>query len=621
MTGYVHLPAILVVAFLCAASLARAAGMPPAGGTVNLPSARLEEAGTFGVGFFAEGSRRSLHLSATPLPWAELTVRRSVLPGISAEDAADLKLRLIPEGPDMPQVVVGRRALAGDGDAGSYLALSRRFRDLDLTLGLGTGDLADRHGFDLPFGSSRASPFAGLAWDLPGAPLTALAGYDPGSRTGGPLDLGLRWRVTDGLDLSVGWSRGERATAGISWRFTARPTSASISVPVADHEQQAGAIAKSAEAPAAGNLPVTIRLAPPVATIWLDELEGMPAATAAGRAARALAQATPPSIERLDVVLQPDRLDGTMVSLTRSGLDRAGRNHGSPAELWLAGKVGPVGEDPPEWPDRLSLVLSPLVEIDPGDTTGALSGRAALDIEAAWRQGGWLTVGTLRLNRAFGMAMDDGAPSIPGQADPDDYARVPLAVARAYGAWLGSPGAGWHLRYAGGLLDEMHAGTSLEALYRPVGRRWAAGAALDLPLERVPGTALVRPEPLLAWSAAIHRDDPDGNGSLSLQAGRYLGGDHGATLSLKREIGHGLKLRAHATWTDGTDGRPYSGYGLDLVLPLHRPAGLPLTLRPELRLRSQDGGGRSLDQPLPLHDLTTPASYGAVAGSWDRLLD
>jgi hypothetical protein len=631
MAGFGHLLAIGMAASVATAWSAALAGTLGGGGTILTPSARIGMAGGITAGLSADGAWRHLYLSATPLPWAELTVRRSVLPDVLAEDGADFALRLLAEGPAVPQVVIGRRSFTGGEHAASYLALSRRVWNLDLTLGLGTGALAGRHAFDLPFGSFRASPFAAAAWDLTGTGLSVLAEYDPGPRAGSPLNLGLRWKATERLDLTLAWSRGEHATAGLALRLDAgsRPAMAAGSPPPLPAirpqrpEAESGPAEPrlSAALAAEGIHASAVRVAPPVATVWIEELGDGPPATAAGRAARVLAREAPPDVERLDLILQPGRLDGTAVSLLRSGLERAARHHGSPAELWLTGRLGPVGEDPPERPDRLSLTLSPLVEIDPGSDGGALLGRAALDVGASWHHGSWLTAGTLRLNRPFGPQAPGQMPAKAGLADRGDFARVPATVARAYGAWLASPGEGWHLRHAGGLLDEMHAGTSSEALYRPVGARWAAGAGLDLVLERVPGTLLVRPEPLRAWSVGLYRDDADGKGALGLRAGRYLGGDLGATLSLRRELGHGLRLSAHATWTGGVSGRPHAGYGLGLLLPLQRPAGLPVTVRPELRLSPSGPAGRQLDQPLPLHELTSPASYGAVAGSWERLLD
>ena len=64
----------------------------------------------------------------------------------------EAKVRVLKEGVWTPQVALGVRDILGTGIwEAEYTVASKRFGQVDLTLGMGWGRLADRGGFGNPF--------------------------------------------------------------------------------------------------------------------------------------------------------------------------------------------------------------------------------------------------------------------------------------------------------------------------------------------------------------------------------------------------------------------------------------------------------------------------------------
>lgn len=157
----------------------------------------------------------------------------------------DLKLRLWREGRIRPALAIGIQDAMGTGKfGGEYLVASKRFRRLDLHLGLGWGYLGNRGFLPNPlkifggrfdnrdavvglggkpslknfFSGDRAALFGGLEYHTVIDGLSVKLEYngsDPAlETTSGPLDedvpvnLGVNYRPVPWFDLSLGWERG-----------------------------------------------------------------------------------------------------------------------------------------------------------------------------------------------------------------------------------------------------------------------------------------------------------------------------------------------------------------------------------------------------------------------------
>lgn len=179
-------------------------------GLMNMPDARVETDGQYGLGYSYDSPYSTLWTNLTFLPYLQMNGRVVGIrgtPGFSGKYQAsygsykdkviDLKLRLLEEGAVTPAVAVGKTDLLGTGlFAGKYIVASKQFGRLDTTLGYGSGRM------DGAFGGVRwLLPYGDGGWAL-------LAEYDAnnyqkdfrasqtfaGKRQNGPvLGVSYRW--------------------------------------------------------------------------------------------------------------------------------------------------------------------------------------------------------------------------------------------------------------------------------------------------------------------------------------------------------------------------------------------------------------------------------------------
>lgn len=235
-------------------------------GLLQTPTARFAEEGAFRFNATRVSPYSRYSISVTPVPWLEGTLRYSALTNRlysgneefsgdqSLKDkAVDAKLRLYQESRWLPQIALGFVDVGGTGlFASEYLVASKRFHDLDFSLGIGWGYLGNRADLSNPFGGLReedragrevgdrggnfntstyfsgpAAIFGGVEYQTPWDRLRLkleLDGNDYRSEPGDPdfkaadsrINLGAVFRVSNGIDITAGWERGNTAMIGIT---------------------------------------------------------------------------------------------------------------------------------------------------------------------------------------------------------------------------------------------------------------------------------------------------------------------------------------------------------------------------------------------------------------------
>jgi len=140
-------------------------------GLLEIPTARLMPEGSFKFGINSSYPYEMTVISATPFSWMEATFRYTEIknllyspyPSFSGnqtfkDKSFDFKFRLLEEKNSIPSVVMGLRDVGGTGFFSSeYLAASKEFGPVDLTLGLGWGQLARSATFNNPLTSIHDS--------------------------------------------------------------------------------------------------------------------------------------------------------------------------------------------------------------------------------------------------------------------------------------------------------------------------------------------------------------------------------------------------------------------------------------------------------------------------------
>lgn len=233
-------------------------------GLMQMPSARMREAGNMTVNFSRTYPYSFLNIFLQPFDWMETGFRYSSVsnklygPAIAGNQAykdksIDLKIRLMNESAYLPQLAVGWRDLVGTGlFSGEYLVASKRTGDFDWSLGLGWGYTGNRGDLSNPLGyvsgAMRVRPpvvvgqggqfsvssyfrgpaalFGGVQYQTPWEPLLLKLEYDGNNyqkeplgskfKQSSPFNIGAVYKLSEGVDISVGIERGNTAMLGLT---------------------------------------------------------------------------------------------------------------------------------------------------------------------------------------------------------------------------------------------------------------------------------------------------------------------------------------------------------------------------------------------------------------------
>lgn len=141
-------------------------------GLMQMPTARMAPEGEFNLSASFNNEYYFYNVSLQVMPWLEATVRYTqvqdlLYSGNGSADCSqnsfsgctkytdkgiDFKVRLIEEGYYLPELSVGVRDFGGTGlFDGEFVAASKRFGPLDVTLGMGWGYMGTSGNFTNPF--------------------------------------------------------------------------------------------------------------------------------------------------------------------------------------------------------------------------------------------------------------------------------------------------------------------------------------------------------------------------------------------------------------------------------------------------------------------------------------
>lgn len=243
-------------------------------GLMQTRTARFGPDGQLDVGYSEIMPYERYLITVQALPWLEATFRYTSVQdrdfqgnadigvGSSFKDrGADLKFKLLSETRYFPQVALGLQDGLGTGIfSGEYLVLSKRYFDLDFTLGMGwgysagsgmlrnpfrsisddfrtRGDSAGQGGnvsFGNYFRGENVGLFGGLEYTTPVKGVTLKLEYDPNDYRSEPLgstivatshwNYGMNYRPFPWVDLSLAWERGESLMGRVSLRANLHAT-------------------------------------------------------------------------------------------------------------------------------------------------------------------------------------------------------------------------------------------------------------------------------------------------------------------------------------------------------------------------------------------------------------
>lgn len=223
-------------------------------GLIEVPSARMQPDGTFSFAITHDSLLESYAITYQAFPWLEGTFRYSGTKEFFYWDRNyEVKARLLQETELFPNISVGIRDLVGTGKFGSeYIVASKRWDNLDVTLGIGWGRLSNNSSLSNPltllndrfdtriqdtglggelstktfFRGEHVGIFGGVSYRFDDYPFSLQAEYNPDENRweggGGrdaqaksPLSYGLIWHAADTIDVSLSHQHLDHIGVGI----------------------------------------------------------------------------------------------------------------------------------------------------------------------------------------------------------------------------------------------------------------------------------------------------------------------------------------------------------------------------------------------------------------------
>ncbi|OEE49338.1 hypothetical protein A1OS_23515 [Enterovibrio norvegicus] len=231
-------------------------------GLMQMPSGRSAPEGEFSVGYTANEDYRHYHASLQLMPWLEATLRYTQVPSKRyggngfgedthyTDKGIDVKFTLWEESYWLPETSIGMRDLGGTGlFDGEFIAASKRFGPVDLTMGVGWGYMGnsanllgnkatDDCGRDTSykgkggsvdferFFTGCAAVFGGVEYQTPWEPLTLKLEYDGNDYRSDfayideaqetNFNVGALYRLGDWGNIRASFERGNTATLGFT---------------------------------------------------------------------------------------------------------------------------------------------------------------------------------------------------------------------------------------------------------------------------------------------------------------------------------------------------------------------------------------------------------------------
>lgn len=590
-----------------------------------------------------------------------------------------LQYQLFEETAQRPAISIGLNDFLGTGIYSSeYFVATKTFGDrFRLTGGIGWGRLGSANGFDNPLGSlsdelkdredvefrgggevsnvaffsGDAAFFGGIEYRLNDRTwLTAEYSSDDYAPEDGTAfdqknqyNFGVSYQANDYVNISANYLYGSEF--GVMATFALNPQNRPSGsgrdpgplpvrpVPVASPPPTlpSPAIAATASALAAEGIGLHgIALQGDQVTVEIENDRYLATAQAVGRTARVLTQTMPAGISTFTVTPLTRGIRGTSATMTRDTMERyefaLDQTWESYARTRFDEAPEPVAHLPGRYP-AFSYGIEPYISealFDPDDPVRVDVG---VSLTASYEPApGVILSGEVR-QRLFGNRDESAREStsvLPRvRSETNIYQREgETTLHRLYGAYHFQPGDTVRARITAGYLEPQFAGVSAEVLWSPPASRLSYGVEVNYAKQRAFEQDFdLRDYDIVTGHASVYYDM--GNGFFTqIDAGRYLAGDWGGTLTVERRFDNGWRIGGFATLTDvpfDDFGEGSFDKGILLTIPVDWITGQPSTdtINRTIRPVQRDGGAR-LSVPGRLYGIYSDQSLEDYSDDWGR---
>lgn len=655
-------------------------------GVLQTPTARMEPAGSVRL----HVSRVDPYTRGTfmfqPLDWLEAGFRYTDIgnrlygPTFAGDQtlkdkSIDFKIRLLEESHLLPAVAVGVRDFGGTGlFSGEYVVAGKRWGNFDASLGLGWGYLGARgniknplgflgSGFDTRVGNTTltggtanfqslfrgpAALFGGLQWHSPYNPLVLKLELDGNDyqheaddyplAVRSPINVGVTYRYSSSVDLSLAYERGNRLMFGLTLHgnlgqlYSPKLLDPSLALPSPMPPLQPpaegwGSTAQMIER-FTGWTVRSITHTPGTTTVEADTDAAIHLQERVQRAIAVLHRDTPASSTRFVFKLSERGLALSNINVDRAEWVALNTRTETPALRLPAATVqagtATAGVNQPQasdnegtWrakPRGFNAEFGPSYSQILGGPDGFLLYQlgAQTAFEQRFSDSTWLSgVANYRLLDNYANFQFDGPSSLPRvRTDQRKYVTTSaFTIPLLQLTHVSDLGRGHYASGYAGMLEFMYGGVGAEWLYRP----WQGALAFGVDINAVRQRGFDQKFAFRDYSvgtghATLYWDTGWNDLQVKLSAGRYLAGDVGATLDVKRVFSNGVSVGAWATKTNVSaedfgegsfDKGIYVNVPFDVMLPKSTSGGGTIAWSP----LSRDGGAR-LNRSISLYDLT-----------------
>lgn len=590
-------------------------------GLLQTPTARMAPAGEMSFNANRTDPYSRYSLSLQPFDWLEGSFRYTNITNRAygpeslsgnqnyKDKAVDAKFRLWQETHWQPEVALGFRDIGGTGLFSSeFLVANKRYNDLDFSFGIAWGYIGNRQDIDNPLGYLddrfdtrptaegtgdvntnayfRGSPalFGGVTYQTPWAPLSLKLEYEGNNyqhepqnnnqKQDTPVNVGAVFKLTDSVDFSAAYERGNTAMFGI----TIHTNFASRKAPTKTFD------------PPAEPLPAHAPAAMPTQVDWADvskrleknagykveriaqkgdellvygeQCKYLYEAKAVGRASRILDNSVNDEIDWFTMVNVRYDMPVDEVSVPRDTFRAVVDKEQDLTDLHRTTELNRAAPHTgttlySRTPDPFSYGFGLGYLQNIGGPDGFILYQFSADVEAEYRftRNTW-TSGGVRVNLLnnfddFTYDAPSGLPRV--RTDLREYITTSDVTMPAF-----------QLNHAkqldqdlfgmvyGGYLEPMFAGIGGELLYRPMGQRWALGTDLNYVRQRDFDQGFgLRDYKTVTGHVTSYSELPYEIQS-AVSVGRYLARDWGVTFDLSRQFKNGVRFGGWMTRTTAT---------------------------------------------------------------------
>ncbi len=597
-------------------------------GLYEMPTARFQEAGNLKFGFSSFYPYEVTSISGSPFSWMEATFRYNEIKNqlyspysfysgnqTLKDKGFDFKIRLLKESRFLPAIAVGLRDLAGTGlFASEYVVGTKRFGNLDTTIGIGWGQMGRESNISNPlarlsdkfssrsdgfgeggsfqysswFSGDRAALFAGLEYTIPGTHYSFLLEYDTSNAadpTPGTLErldvdskfnFGITRPVGKFLDLKFGYIRGNVFQFAFSLKgdYGERGMVPKIDKPpgliklgekekklVQNKELLYKSLLRNLSKERIYLQSATKKDNKLELTINQNRFTNFVRAT--GRTARIAASLSPEDVDVIDITHMVSNAELATVSLRKDDLIKAVNKKVSSEEVYentvmFSPKSSHFSESefiPDVTLPDFSWNIQPALKSHIGGPEAFFLGQAWLKVNSLLILKRGLSLSTvlgIGLYDNFDQLNNPSYGTIPHvRSDIQDYLREGRNnLVRMKLDYVWSPFKDVIAKVDFGLYEEMFGGVGGEVLYRPFGSRYAIGVSGHKLKQRDFDQRFTFRDYKVKSGFVNFYYDMPNGVNVALSTGQYLAGDRGATLDLSRRFKSGFRLGVFATITN-----------------------------------------------------------------------